>query len=89
MTRLRTADFYRTSSATSNHGAGANTVTLGVPRLKESIDVAKTVKTLSLTCYLREDIHKTVARRRTCRPDTTLERVRRVLQQEKRSFPRL
>lgn len=37
-------------------GVGSKNVTLGVPRLKELINVAKTVKTPSLSVYLREDI---------------------------------
>eukprot|EP00392_Amoebophrya_sp_AT5.2_P004718 g4726.t1 len=39
-------------------GVGSKNVTLGVPRLKEIINVAKTVKTPSLTCYLNPDIAK-------------------------------
>ncbi|KAI5180335.1 DNA-directed RNA polymerase II subunit RPB1 [Nematocida sp. AWRm80] len=39
------------------HLAGvASTVTRGVPRLKEIINVAQTIKTPSLTVYLREDL---------------------------------
>lgn len=34
-------------------GVGAKNVTLGVPRLREIINVAKNVKTPSLTCYLK------------------------------------
>lgn len=40
----------------SYSGVGSKNVTLGVPRLKELINVAKTVKTPSLSVYLREDI---------------------------------
>ncbi|CDJ52195.1 DNA-directed RNA polymerase, related [Eimeria brunetti] len=36
-------------------GVGSKNVTLGVPRLKELINVAKTVKTPSLTVYLLEE----------------------------------
>jgi len=37
-------------------GVSAKNVTLGVPRLKEIINVAKTVKTPGLTIYLEEDV---------------------------------
>ena len=37
-------------------GVSAKNVTLGVPRLKEIINVAKTVKTPSLTVYLQESV---------------------------------
>jgi len=37
-------------------GVSAKNVTLGVPRLKEIINVAKTVKTPSLTVYLQEEV---------------------------------
>ena len=37
-------------------GVSAKNVTLGVPRLKEIINVAKTVKTPSLTIYLQEHV---------------------------------
>eukprot|EP00548_Thalassiothrix_antarctica_P002465 CAMPEP_0194143634 /NCGR_PEP_ID=MMETSP0152-20130528/12758_1 /TAXON_ID=1049557 /ORGANISM="Thalassiothrix antarctica, Strain L6-D1" /LENGTH=1743 /DNA_ID=CAMNT_0038843123 /DNA_START=23 /DNA_END=5254 /DNA_ORIENTATION=+ len=37
-------------------GVSAKNVTLGVPRLKEIINVAKTPKTPSLTVYLQEDV---------------------------------
>eukprot|EP00397_Hematodinium_sp_SG-2012_P000777 GEMP01000778.1.p1 GENE.GEMP01000778.1~~GEMP01000778.1.p1 ORF type:complete len:2021 (+),score=468.87 GEMP01000778.1:45-6107(+) len=37
-------------------GVGSKNVTLGVPRLKEIINVAKTVKTPSLTVYLQKDV---------------------------------
>mmetsp|Transcript_32962 Transcript_32962/g.49125 ORF Transcript_32962/g.49125 Transcript_32962/m.49125 type:complete len:1763 (-) Transcript_32962:71-5359(-) len=37
-------------------GVSAKNVTLGVPRLKEIINVAKTVKTPGLTIYLRPDV---------------------------------
>jgi DNA-directed RNA polymerase II subunit RPB1 len=40
-------------------GVGAKNVTLGVPRLKELINVAKTVKTPSLAIYLTEHLSKT------------------------------
>jgi DNA-directed RNA polymerase II subunit RPB1 len=39
-------------------GVGAKNVTLGVPRLKELINVAKTVKTPSLAVYLNGDLGK-------------------------------
>ncbi|KAI5191302.1 DNA-directed RNA polymerase II subunit RPB1 [Nematocida minor] len=43
------------------HLAGvASTVTRGVPRLKEIINAAQTIKTPSLTIYLREDIRHTL-----------------------------
>lgn len=43
------------------HLAGvASTVTRGVPRLKEIINAAQTIKTPSLTIYLREDIRHTI-----------------------------
>ncbi|KAH9386205.1 DNA-directed RNA polymerase II subunit RPB1 [Nematocida major] len=43
------------------HLAGvASTVTRGVPRLKEIINAAQTIKTPSLTIYLREDIGNTL-----------------------------
>jgi DNA-directed RNA polymerase II subunit RPB1 len=37
-------------------GVSAKNVTLGVPRLKEIINVAKTVKTPSLSIYLKEEV---------------------------------
>ena len=45
-------------------GVGSKNVTLGVPRLKEIINVAKKVKTPSLTCYLAPQIarDKTLAK---------------------------
>jgi len=39
-------------------GVSAKNVTLGVPRLKEIINVAKTVKTPGLTVYLKEEYSK-------------------------------
>jgi len=39
-------------------GVSAKNVTLGVPRLKEIINVAKTVKTPGLTIYLKEEYSK-------------------------------
>ncbi|KAI5188668.1 DNA-directed RNA polymerase II subunit RPB1 [Nematocida sp. AWRm77] len=43
------------------HLAGvASTVTRGVPRLKEIINVAKTIKTPSLTIYLRKDMRHSI-----------------------------
>lgn len=42
------------------HSAGiaSMNVTLGVPRLKEVINVAKTIKTPSLMIFLKEDIEQ-------------------------------
>jgi len=37
-------------------GVGSKNVTLGVPRLKEIINIAKSVKTPSLTVYLQKDV---------------------------------
>lgn len=59
-------------------GVGAKNVTLGVPRLKEIINVAKTVKTPTLTCYLREDLRKVRERAKDVQAQieyTTLEKV--------------
>ncbi|GKG59970.1 DNA-directed RNA polymerase II subunit 1, partial [Tanacetum coccineum] len=40
-------------------GVSAKNVTLGVPRLREIINVAKKIKTPSLSVYLKPDISKT------------------------------
>jgi DNA-directed RNA polymerase II subunit RPB1 len=37
-------------------GVGSKNITLGVPRLKELINVSKTVKTPSLTVYLQPHV---------------------------------
>lgn len=39
-------------------GVSAKNVTLGVPRLREIINVAKTIKTPSLSVYLKPDVNK-------------------------------
>ncbi|KAG4993662.1 hypothetical protein JHK86_030489 [Glycine max] len=43
-------------------GVSAKNVTLGVPRLREIINVAKRIKTPSLSVYLRSDVGKTKER---------------------------
>ncbi|KAL0366612.1 UNVERIFIED_CONTAM: DNA-directed RNA polymerase II subunit RPB1 [Sesamum radiatum] len=43
-------------------GVSAKNVTLGVPRLREIINVAKKIKTPSLSVYLRPDVSKTKER---------------------------
>nr|GFC50917.1 DNA-directed RNA polymerase II subunit 1 [Tanacetum cinerariifolium] len=40
-------------------GVSAKNVTLGVPRLKEIINIAKNINTPSLSVYLKPDISKT------------------------------
>nr|GFD49594.1 DNA-directed RNA polymerase II subunit 1 [Tanacetum cinerariifolium] len=40
-------------------GVSAKNVTLGVPRLREIINIAKNIKTPSLSVYLKPDISKT------------------------------
>eukprot|EP00929_Paragymnodinium_shiwhaense_P038765 TRINITY_DN20448_c0_g1_i1.p1 TRINITY_DN20448_c0_g1~~TRINITY_DN20448_c0_g1_i1.p1 ORF type:complete len:1833 (+),score=513.23 TRINITY_DN20448_c0_g1_i1:101-5599(+) len=59
-------------------GVGAKNVTLGVPRLKELINVAKTVKTPSLGIYLNGDLGKSQERAKDVQSvleHTTLEKV--------------
>lgn len=59
-------------------GVGSKNVTLGVPRLKELINVAKHVKTPSLSVYLRDDIAHDQEAAKTVQAHlehTTLERV--------------
>eukprot|EP00928_Gymnodinium_smaydae_P047443 TRINITY_DN31665_c0_g1_i1.p1 TRINITY_DN31665_c0_g1~~TRINITY_DN31665_c0_g1_i1.p1 ORF type:complete len:1888 (+),score=418.53 TRINITY_DN31665_c0_g1_i1:157-5820(+) len=59
-------------------GVGAKNVTLGVPRLKELINVAKTVKTPSLGVYLNGDLGKNQERAKDVQSvleHTTLEKV--------------
>jgi DNA-directed RNA polymerase II subunit RPB1 len=59
-------------------GVGAKNVTLGVPRLKELINVAKTVKTPSLAVYLNGDLGKDQERAKDVQSvleHTTLEKV--------------
>mmetsp|Transcript_95530 Transcript_95530/g.270214 ORF Transcript_95530/g.270214 Transcript_95530/m.270214 type:complete len:1889 (+) Transcript_95530:67-5733(+) len=59
-------------------GVGAKNVTLGVPRLKELINVAKTVKTPSLGVYLNGDLGKSQERAKDVQSTlehTTLEKV--------------
>ena len=48
-------------------GVSAKNVTLGVPRLKEIINIAKKIKTPSLTIALRKDLLEIARWRRTCR----------------------
>ncbi|TXG59862.1 hypothetical protein EZV62_014435 [Acer yangbiense] len=43
-------------------GVSAKNVTLGVPRLREIINVAKKIKTPSLSVYLKNDVHSTKER---------------------------
>ncbi|KAK3224411.1 hypothetical protein Dsin_011436 [Dipteronia sinensis] len=43
-------------------GVSAKNVTLGVPRLREIINVAKKIKTPSLSVYLKSDVHSTKER---------------------------
>lgn len=59
-------------------GVGAKNVTLGVPRLKELINVAKTVKTPSLAVYLNGDLGKNQERAKDVQSmleHTTLQKV--------------
>eukprot|EP00930_Biecheleria_cincta_P027863 TRINITY_DN1948_c0_g2_i1.p1 TRINITY_DN1948_c0_g2~~TRINITY_DN1948_c0_g2_i1.p1 ORF type:complete len:1844 (-),score=374.06 TRINITY_DN1948_c0_g2_i1:76-5607(-) len=59
-------------------GVGAKNVTLGVPRLKELINVAKTVKTPSLAVFLNGDLGKDQERAKDVQSmleHTTLEKV--------------
>jgi DNA-directed RNA polymerase II subunit RPB1 len=59
-------------------GVGAKNVTLGVPRLKELINIAKTVKTPSLAVYLNGDLGKDQERAKDVQSileHTTLEKV--------------
>ncbi|GLJ44038.1 hypothetical protein SUGI_0918360 [Cryptomeria japonica] len=39
-------------------GANAKNVTLGVPQLREIVNVAKKIKTLSLSLYLKPEVNK-------------------------------
>jgi DNA-directed RNA polymerase II subunit RPB1 len=59
-------------------GVGAKNVTLGVPRLKELINVAKNIKTPSLAIYLHENLSKSQERAKDVQSvleHTTLEKV--------------
>jgi DNA-directed RNA polymerase II subunit RPB1 len=46
-------------------GVSAKNVTLGVPRLKEIINIAKTIKTPALTIYLRDEVARDAERAKT------------------------
>lgn len=51
-------------------GVSAKNVTLGVPRLNELINVAKTVKTPVMSVYMHEDVYSDTHRVRVCVPRT-------------------
>jgi DNA-directed RNA polymerase II subunit RPB1 len=53
-------------------GVSAKNVTLGVPRLNELINVAKTVKTPVMSVYMHEDVYSDTHRVRVCVPHTSL-----------------
>jgi DNA-directed RNA polymerase II subunit RPB1 len=47
-------------------GVSSKNVTLGVPRLKEVINVAKTIKTPTMSIYLKEELRNGEIGKRKC-----------------------